>query len=606
MMFYHFVFTIILSWVNLCASSNPLWNLFVTQSAGLNSHMDPIMLSQGEMPLKDLVLVIDPLEVDEQISQLVEAFESASFGLQVNEGQSHCDNSEDSVAIVDLTTDSISLSYVEEFEPECVWLFTDTEENRDALLKNTPALNSHVVLIRADNRTHVISMTEIYSPDPGNIPAISRHVSGSSDEIWKRRGDLMGTKLNLVYVESPNYIEVSENGTKAVGFVADVLVAISEQLNFTYNLVPSYDGNFGARDENGTWNGMIRMIMDGGYGFGAALTSVTMVRSEVVDYTSILTISSNELWIKTSSAVDYKAFLSMFTVDVWIMTTVTLLLSVFFGYFLGRILYATILPRDSILVSHAMLGLFLQQGSELITTSISIRCVLFSMAAFSVFFFNAFSAHLTSSLTVQTFSDNIRNFADLLAQEDYEFYVVGGSSLAQTFTSAQPGSVRRTLWEEKVLKDEKFHTENFDLIGKYFLESENPAAIYIYSRLMSVWNKKYPGHGCNLRYIQVPGDINFGAFPLPKKSPYKQVLNHVLRAWRESGTDEKNLWEVTGRFEEDLCGQDGSIKFEPFGLSSVTVFFTLLAIGGGISLILFIQEKLSKMNHKSNISYISS
>ena len=31
---------------------------------------------------------------------------------------------------------------------------------------------------------------------------------------------------------------------------------------FDYELIESYDGKFGGKTENGTWNGLVKMLMD--------------------------------------------------------------------------------------------------------------------------------------------------------------------------------------------------------------------------------------------------------------------------------------------------------------------------------------------------------
>lgn len=59
--------------------------------------------------------------------------------------------------------------------------------------------------------------------------------------------------------EEPYVIE--EDG-QFKGFCIDILDAIAEKMNFKYTIYKVEDDSLGAVDENGTWNGMIRELID--------------------------------------------------------------------------------------------------------------------------------------------------------------------------------------------------------------------------------------------------------------------------------------------------------------------------------------------------------
>jgi ionotropic glutamate receptor len=53
------------------------------------------------------------------------------------------------------------------------------------------------------------------------------------------------------------------NGTvQYYGYCVDLINAIKRLVNFDYELYEAPDGNYGAMDENGNWNGMIKELMD--------------------------------------------------------------------------------------------------------------------------------------------------------------------------------------------------------------------------------------------------------------------------------------------------------------------------------------------------------
>ena len=47
------------------------------------------------------------------------------------------------------------------------------------------------------------------------------------------------------------------------GFLLDLLEHLSQRLHFEYDVYEVKDGNYGKKLEDGTWNGMIRDLMDG-------------------------------------------------------------------------------------------------------------------------------------------------------------------------------------------------------------------------------------------------------------------------------------------------------------------------------------------------------
>ena len=53
-----------------------------------------------------------------------------------------------------------------------------------------------------------------------------------------------------------------EKDGKLQGFCIDILDQIAQKMNFRYEIYKVPDNNYGSEDENGTWNGMIRELVD--------------------------------------------------------------------------------------------------------------------------------------------------------------------------------------------------------------------------------------------------------------------------------------------------------------------------------------------------------
>ena len=60
----------------------------------------------------------------------------------------------------------------------------------------------------------------------------------------------------------PDHIE-REGNDRYEGFLIDLLDHIAMKLEFQYELYESPDGNYGSRYDNGSWNGMIKELIEG-------------------------------------------------------------------------------------------------------------------------------------------------------------------------------------------------------------------------------------------------------------------------------------------------------------------------------------------------------
>ena len=70
------------------------------------------------------------------------------------------------------------------------------------------------------------------------------------------------------------------NSTKKIGLVKDILDALSDRMNFTYDLYPVPDGNYGTMDASGVWNGAVAELLNHRADMVAADLTVNAERSE--------------------------------------------------------------------------------------------------------------------------------------------------------------------------------------------------------------------------------------------------------------------------------------------------------------------------------------
>ena len=67
-----------------------------------------------------------------------------------------------------------------------------------------------------------------------------------------------GQTLRVGYVGVMPYIGLSTDNVLVGRFVDDMTI-LARSLNATFDFIPSFDGKYGAIDEEGEWNGLIRV-----------------------------------------------------------------------------------------------------------------------------------------------------------------------------------------------------------------------------------------------------------------------------------------------------------------------------------------------------------
>ncbi|GFR02680.1 uncharacterized protein TNCT_563121 [Trichonephila clavata] len=123
--------------------------------------------------------------------------------------------------------------------------------------------------------------------------------------------------LNVPSIFVPNKI-----GDKLVidGYEGSLLNCLSEKLNFGYKVILSPDGQWGTRNENGTWNGIVEMIRSGKADFGMPALGMTEERNEDLDFSLPYTILEKIFVTKEAGEMPkIAAFTYPFTRNVWIL-----------------------------------------------------------------------------------------------------------------------------------------------------------------------------------------------------------------------------------------------------------------------------------------------
>lgn len=106
--------------------------------------------------------------------------------------------------------------------------------------------------------------------------------------IYERRSDLNGITLKVVTIHFKKFAELTldTNGDiiSGTGEALEIMALLEKELNFTMKLIHSRDGKWGSEESDGSWNGMVSMLMDGEADICASALSATLERSRVIDF----------------------------------------------------------------------------------------------------------------------------------------------------------------------------------------------------------------------------------------------------------------------------------------------------------------------------------
>ena len=109
-----------------------------------------------------------------------------------------------------------------------------------------------------------------------------------------------------------------KNNSRRVGVIKDVLDVLGIRMKFAYEIYEVPDGNYGAPDANGVWNGMVGEVLHARADMAAADLTVTASRSKVISFSVPYMNVALGLIFKTPTVeFDLFAFFSPFSTSVW-------------------------------------------------------------------------------------------------------------------------------------------------------------------------------------------------------------------------------------------------------------------------------------------------
>uniref|UniRef100_A0A8K9UPI6 Glutamate receptor n=1 Tax=Oncorhynchus mykiss TaxID=8022 RepID=A0A8K9UPI6_ONCMY len=395
------------------------------------------------------------------------------------------------------------------------------------------------------------------------------------------------------------------------GYCLDLLKELSNILGFAYEVKLVSDGKYGAQNDKGEWNGMVRELIDHVADLAVAPLTITYVREKVIDFSKpFMTLGISILYHKPNGTnPGVFSFLNPLSPDIWMYVLLACLGVSCVLFVIARFTpYEWYNPHpcnpDSDVVENNFtlinsvwfgVGALMQQGSELMPKALSTRIVGGIWWFFTLIIISSYTANLAAFLTVERMDSPIDSADDLAKQTKIEYGAVRDGS-TMTFFKKSKISTYEKMWafmsSRKNTALVKNNREGIQRVmtTDYALLMESTSIEYISQR------------NCNL--TQIGGLIDSKGYGVgtPIGSPYRDKVTIAILQLQEEGKlhmMKEKWWRGNG------CPEEDSKEASALGVENIGGIFIVLAAGLVLSVFVAIGEFIYKSRKNLDIEEVS-
>ncbi|KAM7398088.1 hypothetical protein PAMA_006116 [Pampus argenteus] len=394
------------------------------------------------------------------------------------------------------------------------------------------------------------------------------------------------------------------------GYCLDLLKELSNILGFTYEVRLVADGKYGAQNDKGEWNGMVRELIDHVADLAVAPLTITYVREKSIDFSKpFMTLGISILYRKPNGTnPGVFSFLNPLSPDIWMYvllacTGVSCVLFVI-ARFTPYEWYnphpcnpsSTLIQNNFTLLNSFWFGVgaLMRQGSELMPKALSTRIVGGIWWFFTLIIISSYTANLAAFLTVERMDAPIDSADDLAKQTRIEYGAVRDGS-TMTFFKKSKISTYEKMWafmsSRKNTALVKNNREGITrvLTTDYAMLMESTSIEYISQR------------NCNL--TQIGGLIDSKGYGVgtPIGSPYRDKVTIAILQLQEEGKlhmMKEKWWRGNG------CPEEDNKEANALGVENIGGIFIVLAAGLVLSVFVAIGEFIYKARRNADIEEV--
>ncbi|PNF21606.1 hypothetical protein B7P43_G12571 [Cryptotermes secundus] len=398
------------------------------------------------------------------------------------------------------------------------------------------------LVVAQPGSSHEFVLTEVYRVSPslplqtrrlGNC-ADGRAVSWPSQYLYGRRNKLQGLVLKTGVAEHLSSVIIKEKNNKPLevgGQYGDIWRVLEQQIDFRTDYYKSRDDNFGVKLGNGSWTGMMGLVVRGEVHVSSSAFMYNAPRMEAVDYLGPMSTDRMVVYVRKpgSTVLVWNSFLLHFSPGVWMSLTVCLLLLSAASMLLDRtrIHNRKQGTREGLLLEFSRslfsaITPFCLQGSNLARAEVSWRITHLTMYLAAIIMLASYSASLVSHIMTRTDKLPFNTFEEFLEVGTYTLGV-GRHSGHYTHFEISHDPVLRAVYDKHMAPYKSaLPSTGLEALNLVCVRP-NYAAIELKDALPYYSNKVV----CNLQ--EVPNAcVEFkGSMIIQKKSPYLGIFRRT-------------------------------------------------------------------------------
>ncbi|XP_058885678.1 glutamate receptor ionotropic, kainate 1 isoform X1 [Acipenser ruthenus] len=485
-------------------------------------------------------------------------------------------------------------------------------------------LTGHITInksdgLRKDFDLDIISLNEegmekigIWNSNGGlNLTDSNKEKTTNITDSMANRTLIVTTILEDPYVMYKKSDKPLYGNDRFEGYCLDLLKELSNILGFTYEVKLVSDGKYGAQNDKGEWNGMVRELIDHKADLAVAPLTITYVREKMIDFSKpFLTLGISILYRKPNGTnPGVFSFLNPLSPDIWMYVLLACLGVSCVLFVIARFTpYEWYNPHpcnpDSDVVENNFtllnsfwfgVGALMQQGSELMPKALSTRIVGGIWWFFTLIIISSYTANLAAFLTVERMDSPIDSADDLAKQTKIEYGAVRDGS-TMTFFKKSKISTFEKMWAFMSSRQQTALVKNNDegiqrvLTTDYALLMESTSLEFVTQR------------NCNL--TQIGGLIDSKGYGVgtPIGSPYRDKVTIAILQLQEEGKlhmMKEKWWRGNG------CPEEDSKEASALGVENIGGIFIVLAAGLVLSVFVAIGEFIYKSRRNNDIEQVS-
>ena len=321
----------------------------------------------------------------------------------------------------------------------------------------------------AINGKTIVNQVGIFKEEGGlSIPTPS---------MWDRRSNLEGMEIRVATVSYPYVHELYRDTLNTSisgggGLFIEPLNILAPKLNFYLNFSSSIDGQWGI-NINGTWNGLMGMLIKGQADIAAAGLSLTIERSKEITFGNGL--DWEEFTLMSPQTTDHEFhvghYLQIFPVAAWCLIGAMI--------FILSTCYATINsygidymhdPNDSepftLINSIGLTLTFFRQNYYNVNIRGMSSKILFITSAMSTYLLYVhYTSYQVATSTTGIKESPIRSFRDVLSG-GYQIFVVENTAAHSALRLAAPGTPMHDVYHNTMVDNPNTFLKSYKIISK--------------------------------------------------------------------------------------------------------------------------------------------